>query len=125
MDQEGSDISVAAFGDAEQARSSATRMVSRHETKPGGKLTTIPERGGIASRRDKRGSGQGSDPLDAFEPSAYFTGFAELLDPAVIDTDPLVSHNKLVLKVQNQRSGQWIECDPIGPKDLWQAPPQG
>jgi hypothetical protein len=125
MDQEGSDISVAAFGDAEQARSPATRALPWHETKPGRKLTTIPVRGGIASRRDKRGSGQGSDPLDAFEPSACFAGFAKLLDPAVIGTDSVVSHNKLVLKVQNERPGQWVEYDHIGPKDLWQPPPQG
>lgn len=117
--------SIAVFGDAEEACSPTTRLVPRHKTKPCRKLTPISERGGIVGRRDKRGGSQGADPFDALELPACFTLFAEPFDPLVINANPVVSHDKLVVKVSNERSDQWIERDLVGPIGFWQAPPQG
>jgi len=114
VDQEGPDVSISAFGDAEETRSPATRVVPWHKTKPGRELTAIAERGGIAGRRDKRGGGQGAYTLNALETSACFTVFAEPPDPLVIGTNPVVSSHKLVLKIQNERPDQWIEWNLFG-----------
>jgi hypothetical protein len=62
VDQKGSDVSIASFGDAEETRSPTAGLMAWHKTKPSRELAAISERGSIAGRRDKRGGGQLGNP---------------------------------------------------------------
>ncbi|SEP72776.1 hypothetical protein SAMN04488038_101306 [Solimonas aquatica] len=61
MDQERTQIDISSLTDAEQLRLSASRVLSRRQAEPNGKVSTIAKLPGIADRSHHRCSGYHAD----------------------------------------------------------------
>lgn len=62
MDQQGAQVSIAAFGDAAQSWHSAGTVLSRHQTQSSGKLPAVLEVTAVADAGDQRRGCDHPDP---------------------------------------------------------------
>jgi hypothetical protein len=83
MNHQCAQIPIAAFADAEQADSSTTGSLLRHQAKTGQELTAVLEEGSIAHSGDQGCCRHRADTFDLPKPPAvqpYITSYAERVD---------------------------------------------
>src|SRR4029077_17464983 len=72
VDQQGSQVHVAALADAQQLRLASAGVLPGHQSQPGGQLPAVVEAVRIGDRCDQRAGSQGSDPGDLLQLAAEF-----------------------------------------------------
>src|SRR5262252_9549651 len=81
MDQQGAQVAIATFADAEQAITAATGPLLGYQPEPGGELATILEAFPITDRGHQRRRAQRANALDLAETLTKLTAAVEFADP--------------------------------------------
>lgn len=95
MDEQGTQISVAALGNPQQPRPAARRMLSRYKAEPSAQVTGAPEGGGIANGGDKRGRVEHAHTWDRDKPARGIILTRQLDELAVQGLDACVKRAPL------------------------------
>lgn len=115
MDQQGPQVAITTFADAEETVSTATRSLLGHEAEPGGKLATVLEAASITDRSHQRRRAQWADAFDFAETLAYLATAVAFADPPIPGRDPAIELDQLNLQLANQTSDQVAELHSLLP----------
>ena len=77
MHEELAEIGIAVFADAEQAFLTPGGMLTRHQSKPGGKLPAVLERAGIADRGHQGSRREGANARNRHQALAFGMGLGQ------------------------------------------------
>jgi hypothetical protein len=95
MDQQASDVSVAALADCEQRGLAAGGVLLWHQAQPCGKVTGTPELPPITDCRQQRSRCQWPDARDGQETPGTLITAGDLLDLSCKTGDPLIEVDEL------------------------------
>jgi hypothetical protein len=124
MDHQRAYIAIAAFADAEQSVSPATRPLLGHQPQPCSELTAILEAAPIPNGSNKGGSGHRSDAFNFPKPLAQLASTIQLSDPPITGCDPAIELDQFGLDLDNQLADQHVEVIWGIPCDLGKSPSQ-
>jgi hypothetical protein len=110
MNQQGAQVAITAFADAEQSDAAAARSLFRHEPKPGGELATVLEALSITNRNHQRRRAQGADTFDVAKALTQLAAAVERADPPVVSRDPAVELGQLDPQLADECSDQIVEA---------------
>ena len=104
MNQQGAQVPVPSFANAEEALSTATRSLLGHKPEPRRKLTAIFEASSITDSSHQRRCAQWADAFNLTEPLAQLATTIKLADSSIPGCNPAVELGQLHLKLVNESS---------------------
>jgi hypothetical protein len=104
MNHQCTQISIAAFADAEQAGSPSAGSLLRHQAKPSRELTAVREAASIAHGGDQGCCRHGADAFDLAKPLALLVGAEDFPYPPVIGCNAGIKLCQLRLQFPHERS---------------------
>ncbi len=102
MDQQGTQVSVSAFADPEQAGSTTTGALFGNEPKPGRKLPSVLEAGTVTDRGYKRRRRDWPDPFDFANTLAQLVGPKKVSDTLCVSCNALIQFIEFFTHVADQ-----------------------
>ena len=124
MDHQCTQISIAAFADAEQAGSPSTGALLWHQAKPGRELTAVLEAASIAYGGDQGCCRHRADAFDLAKPLALLAGTEDFPYPPVVGCNAGIKLGQLRLQFPHKRSDHLAEAVVDIPRDEGKAAPQ-
>src|SRR6516165_8774271 len=121
MDQQGAQVAIATFTDAEQAITAAAGPLLGYEPEPGGELAAILEALPITDCGHQRRRAQRANALDLAETLTNLTAAVEFADPPIIGRDAPVEVGQLLLQLANESPDQVAEAISTVPDDISQV----
>src|SRR5215831_6709472 len=96
MDQQGAQVTITTFTDAEQAITAATRSLLGYQPEPGSELATILKALPITDRGDQRRRAQRANALNLAETPTKLTAAVEFANPPIIGRDAPIELGQLL-----------------------------
>ena len=109
MDQQGAQIAVSTFSDAEQSGAAAARSLFGHKAKPRRELTPILEGASVADRGDKRSRRHRTNPFDLAETLADLAVAIEFSDLSVVASNPHIQFGQFFPQLCHKPPDKMIE----------------
>src|SRR6478609_6495946 len=117
MNHQRAEIAVTPFANADEAGTSSTGSLFRHQAEPGCELPTVLEAGSIACGSDQCGRSHRADALDLRKSSALLAGTEDLPYPAIIDCNAIVEVSYFLLQIPHKGSDHFAEAVIVVPQN--------
>jgi hypothetical protein len=102
LDQQISQVGVAALADMPEAGLAASGMLARHQADPGGELTAVLELSRVANCGDNRQGGGGADAADLHEPARRLGEPRLGFDLPVVGADARIEQVQLLEQIHDR-----------------------
>src|SRR5262249_44438817 len=116
--QQGAQVAITTFTDAEQAITAATGSLLGYQPEPGSELATILEALPITDRGDQRRRAQRANALNLAETPTKLTAAVEFANPPIIGRDAPIELGQLLLQLANESPDQVAEAISTVPDDI-------